>query len=102
MAAWHKTALAELAKGNDVAVINRGSSMRGLVEDGQVIIISPVSISDIKKGDVALVRIKRGRFLIHLVKDIENSKYLIGNNIGGLDGLGNRRCNLWQGETCHA
>lgn len=83
---WYKQALHELTKGRDVALINRGSSMRGLIEDGQIVILGPVSGTEIKTGDMVMARIRKGRFIVHLVQDISGKRYLIGNNLGGLDG----------------
>jgi hypothetical protein len=36
--------------------------------------------------DVVFVRIRRDRYLTHLVKDISEGRYLIGNNLGKIDG----------------
>ncbi len=83
---WYKTALKELSEGKDVALINRGESMRGLIEDGQIVILGPVSHDDLKIGDIVMARLRKGRFIVHLIQDIGERKYLIGNNIGGFDG----------------
>jgi hypothetical protein len=45
----------------------------------------PVKPAEVKIGDVVLVRWK-GNYLLHLVKDIQDNKYLIGNNIGKIKG----------------
>jgi len=84
---WYKTALSRLAAGKKVVIVNRGASLRGLVEDGQLVIVEPVITRSVCIGEIVLARIRKGRFVMHLVKDIKDSlRYLIGNNIGGLDG----------------
>lgn len=60
--------------------------MRGLIEDGQIVILCPVSCDELKTGDIVLVRIRKERFIVHLIQDISDGNYLIGNNIGGVDG----------------
>jgi hypothetical protein len=59
--------------------------MRGRIEDGQLVTLTPVEASDVTEGDAVLVR-WRGGFLLHLVKRIEGGRFLIGNNVGRING----------------
>jgi hypothetical protein len=59
--------------------------MRGRIESGQLVILAPVKLADIAVGDIVFVRWK-GNYLLHLVRDIQDNRYLIGNNLGKLNG----------------
>ena len=83
---WLKTILRELASGNSVQIVTRGGSMRPRIEEGQTITVAPASASEVVIGDIVLVRIRRNQFLTHLVKDIQDSRFLIANNLGKDDG----------------
>jgi hypothetical protein len=82
---WVKDTLSALCQGQSVSVRPQGGSMRGLIESGQLVTLAPVKLSDIAVGDVVFVRWK-GNYLLHLVKDIQDHRYLIGNNVGKLNG----------------
>lgn len=59
--------------------------MRGRIEDGPLVTIAPVDPSVVQAGDVVLVRWKRN-VLLHLVKEAEPERLLIGNNVGKVNG----------------
>ena len=60
--------------------------MRGLVEDGQIVRVNPISSSDeVCKGDIVLCRV-RGREYLHLVHAVGPRGYLIGSARGHLNG----------------
>jgi len=59
--------------------------MRGRIESGQLVDISPVSAADITVGEVVFIRWK-GNYLLHLVKQVEDHRLLIGNNLGKING----------------
>lgn len=59
--------------------------MRGRIESGQLVTLAPVSWSDIHVGDVVLVHWKNN-YLLHLVLRIEQDRFLIGNNLGKVNG----------------
>ena len=82
---WATDAIRELRAGRSARVRPRGGSMRGRIEDGQLVTLSPVDVSEVEVGDAVLVR-WRGGFLLHLVKRIEGDRYLIGNNVGRING----------------
>jgi hypothetical protein len=82
---WVNDALKELVAGRSVQVRPFGGSMRGRIESGQLVTLAPVDPADVQAGDVVLVQ-WRGNYLIHLVKDIKDEQYLIGNNLGKING----------------
>lgn len=82
---WVKEAVNGLKHNQTVRVRPHGGSMRGRIESGQLVTISPVSLEEIEIGDVIFIRWK-GNYLLHLVKDIEPERILIGNNLGKING----------------
>jgi hypothetical protein len=56
------------------------------IPEGEVVTVAPVSASEVRVDDIVFVRIRRDRYLTHLVKDISAGRYLIGNNLGKIDG----------------
>jgi hypothetical protein len=87
---WYKVVLRELAAGRNVQIKGRGKSMEPLIPDGGTIQVAPAhpaaNPEEIEIRDVVLVRMGKGKFLTHLVREIAAGKYLIGNNLGGTDG----------------
>ena len=81
---WVNTALDKLATGQKVDIRPHGGSMRGLIESGQLVTLSPIQ-HQLEEGDIVLVRV-RGSYLLHLIKEIDQERYLIGNNLGKLNG----------------
>ena len=59
--------------------------MTGRINDGQLVTIEPFKSQVLAKDDIVLVRVK-GRDFLHLIKDIQGDRYLIGNNRGGING----------------
>jgi hypothetical protein len=82
---WVNDALTELKAGRQVQVRPHGGSMRGRIESGQLITLAPVTPVDVRVDDVILVR-WRNNYLLHLVKEIRDGQFLIGNNIGKING----------------
>jgi hypothetical protein len=82
---WVTDALAELGQGRSVKVRPFGGSMRGRIESGQEVTLAPAEPEKVRVGDVVLVQWK-GNYLLHLVKEIKEGKFLIGNNIGKING----------------
>ena len=82
---WVNEALGELKQGHTVQIRPYGGSMRGRIESGQLVTLAPVHLPDVKIDDAVFVRWK-GNYLLHLIKDIQEDKYLIGNNIGKING----------------
>jgi hypothetical protein len=82
---WAKFAIEALRRGETVKIKPRGHSMRGKVNDGDVVTLKPVDPAEVSVGDIVLVRVK-GNDYLHLIKAINGSRFLIGNNRGGVNG----------------
>jgi hypothetical protein len=82
---WAHHAKEALRRGETVQVRPRGHSMRGKVDDGDLVTLEPCDPSDVSVGDVVLVRV-RGTDYLHLIKAIDGERFLIGNNRGGTNG----------------
>lgn len=82
---WVKDALEALRAGRVAEVRPMGGSMRGRIESGQLVTITPVQPEDVKVGDVVFVAWK-GNYLLHLVKGATTDQLLIGNNVGKING----------------
>lgn len=82
---WVNDALKELAAGRAVQIRPFGGSMRGRIESGQLVTLTPVDLTNVQVGDAVLVQ-WCGNYLLHLVKEINGDQFLIGNNIGKING----------------
>jgi hypothetical protein len=83
---WVNQAIQELRAGRIVQVRPSGGSMRGRIESGQLVTLSPLGPNDpLHVEDVVLVAWK-GNFLLHLVKELNSEQVLIGNNLGKING----------------
>ena len=82
---WVNDALHELEAGRQAQVRPMGGSMRGRIESGQLVTLAPVDPAAVQVEDVVLVRWK-GNHLLHLVKEINGDQFLIGNNVGKING----------------
>ncbi len=65
--------------------------MKGKVNDGELVTVEPCKAETLRVGDIVLVRVK-GNDYLHLIKAIDSSRFLIGNNRGGING--------WVGHNC--
>lgn len=86
---WVKEALDGLSKGEAVQVRPQGGSMRGRIESGQLVTITPVPGDDVEVDDVVFIRWK-GNYILHIVKEVGDQGLLIGNNIGKINGWASR------------
>jgi hypothetical protein len=82
---WATHAKEALRRGERVQIRPRGHSMSGKVNDGDRVTLAPVDPATLKVGDIVLVRV-HGADYLHLVKAIDRSRFLIGNNRGGVNG----------------
>jgi hypothetical protein len=82
---WVKEALEALTRGQSVQVRPQGCSMRGRIESGQLVALDPADGSEIAEDDVVFIRWK-GNYLLHLVKQVDDDRLLIGNNVGKING----------------
>ncbi len=81
---WLREAIEALEQRREIAVRPRGHSMRGRIEDGELVRLVPL-YGPVCAGDVVLVRWKGGA-LLHLALEVEPDRVLIGNNRGGVNG----------------
>lgn len=88
---WAKYAKAALYKGKKIQIRPRGHSMKGKVNDGDLVTLEPCDPVKLQVGDIVLVRV-RGTDYLHLIKAVNNGRFLIGNNRGGTNG--------WVGHHC--
>jgi hypothetical protein len=82
---WVNDAIRELEAGREVQIRPQGGSMRGRIESGQRVTIAPITPEDVQVNDVVLVAWK-GNYLLHLIKEIKDGRFLIGNNVGKING----------------
>jgi hypothetical protein len=59
--------------------------MRGRIESGQLVTLTPCNCTEIAVDDVVLVRWK-GNYILHIVEEIRGNELLIGNNLGKING----------------
>lgn len=98
---WAAHYIAELRAGRTVKFRPHGHSMKGRVNDGQLVTVAPLTEFP-EEGDVVLCKVN-GREYLHLVKAmvsyceeekkdgklvalVRKARYLIGNNRGGTNG----------------
>ncbi len=82
---WAHHAKEALRRGEATRVRPRGHSMRGKVNDGDLVILEPCDPAALAVGDIVLVRV-HGTDYLHLVKAIDRERFLIDNDRGGVNG----------------
>ncbi len=82
---WATFAKEALNKGDTVQIKPRGHSMKGKVNDGDLVTLEPIAPDTLAVGDIVLVRV-HGNDYLHLVKAIDKGRFQIGNNRGGING----------------
>jgi hypothetical protein len=86
---WADRYVAALCEGQTVKFRPRGTSMSGLINDGQLVTVEPLTRDPIV-DDIVLCRVKGAQYL-HLIKAIQpDGRCLIGNNRGGTNGWTSR------------
>lgn len=88
---WAKYAIEALKRGECVQIRPHGHSMKGKVNDGDLVTVEPCDPAKLAVGDIVLVRVK-GHDYLHLIKAVNQGRFLIGNNRGGING--------WVGHNC--
>lgn len=78
----------KLQKGEEVSFRPKGNSMKGKIESGDLVTVSP-DLKDLDVGDIVFCKVK-GTHYVHLVKAVKTEKgkklYLIGSNKGSING----------------
>jgi SOS-response transcriptional repressor LexA len=82
---WATFAIEKLQQGQQAQVKPRGHSMTGKVNDGDLVTLQPCPSGQLQVGDIVLVQVK-GKVYLHLIKAIDQQRFLIGNNRGGING----------------
>lgn len=82
---WARHAKEALGRGETVQVRPRGHSMKGKVNSGDLVTLEPCKAWELRVGDIILVRL-RGTDYLHLIKAIDDGRFQIGNNRGGING----------------
>jgi hypothetical protein len=85
MSNWATNYIIKLLQGESVSFKPRGNSMSPKIKDGQLVICIPVKDISITLGDVVLCNVK-GNHYLHIVKAIDQDRYLIGNNKSYING----------------
>jgi phage repressor protein C with HTH and peptisase S24 domain len=85
MGNWASFAIEILKAGEMAKVKPRGNSMLPIIKSGSTVTLKPINNDEIKTNDIVLVRVK-GNVYLHLVKAIQDKRYLIGNNRGRING----------------
>lgn len=86
---WAEEALQQLKAGQTARVRPRGHSMQGRIKDGELVVIEPCRVRELKEGDIVLARIQGRRYshlVLHQVLGRAGFSYLIGNEKGRPDG----------------
>ena len=82
---WATFAKEALRRGETVQVRPRGNSMVGKINSGDRVTLAPADPDTLRVGDIVLVRV-HGTDYLHLIKAINQGRFLIGNNRGGING----------------
>lgn len=82
---WATQYIAKLKAGETVQFRPHGWSMRGRVESGQLCTVVPAVHDELHVGDIVLCVIDKTQFL-HLIREIDGDRFLIGNNLGKING----------------
>ena len=82
---WADRAIKDLQAGKTTVIKPHGGSMKGKVESGSTVTVEPIAPEDVQVGDIVLCKVKGNQYL-HLVKAIEGTRFLIGNNKGRTNG----------------
>lgn len=82
----------ELQLGETISFRPEGNSMAGRIESGQLCTVEPVNAeTNLAIDDIVLCKVN-GKHYLHLIKDIKNNQYQIGNNKGYINGWIPHKC----------
>ena len=90
---WVKDAIAGISEGKDVKIRPYGGSMKGRIESGQLVTLTPATFDTVTENDVVFIKWK-GNYLLHLIKAKNESELLVGNNSGKINGWAPADCVL--------
>ncbi len=82
---WATIHIDNLKNGLTVKFRPQGGSMKGRIESGQLCTLVPADTKPIQIDDIVLCKVKGVPYL-HIVFQIIGDQYLIGNNLGRMNG----------------
>ena len=82
---WADTYIEKLKKGETVEFRPRGNSMVPHVNSKELVRVSPVKPTTLKKGDIVLCRVS-GKDYLHLISAIKKNSFQISNAKGRVNG----------------
>lgn len=82
---WAANHIKKLQAGETIQFKPRGNSMKGKIDNGNLVTVEPVSDQKLKKGDIVLCKV-RGCEYLHLIKAVRGKQYQIGNNRDHING----------------
>jgi hypothetical protein len=82
---WASRYIEKLRAGETVPFRPHGHSMTGRIESGQLCTVVPIYPATLEVGDIVLCKVAGNQYL-HIVKDIQDGRYQIGNNRGFING----------------
>ncbi len=82
---WAKYAIEALQRGENTMIRPRGHSMKGKVNDGDLVTLAPCDPTLLSVGNIVLVRV-HGNDYLHLIKAVDAERFQIGNNRGSING----------------
>jgi hypothetical protein len=86
---WANHCIIQLQQGKTCQIRPSGHSMTGRINNKDLVTLSPCNHTDLQVDDIILVKVK-GRVYLHLIKAINQDRFLIGNNRGGINGWANK------------
>jgi signal peptidase I len=88
---WATGYIEKLANGETVEFRPRGSSMKPLVNSGDLVVVEPITDeTELEKGDIVLCKVNGKQFL-HLISAIQGERFQISNNRGYVNGWVSRK-----------
>ncbi len=81
---WATHAIEKLANGEEALIRPKGHSMKGKVNHNDSVLLAPPP-DELSVGDIVLVKVNK-RVYLHLIKAVNENRFLIGNNKGGING----------------
>ena len=82
---WADQHIEDLIAGHTVQFRPHGRSMEPRILSGQLCTVEPVDASTLSVGDVVLCTVGCAQY-VHIVKAIDQNRFQIGNNKGGING----------------
>ncbi len=82
---WASHYIEKLRAGETVSFRPRGHSMQPKIRSGQLCTVEPVSVDVLQVDDIVLCKVRATEYL-HLIKAIQDNRFQIGNNRGGING----------------